>query len=90
MAAGKFGVGDLELVLKTLVTDRAESTRRGDLLAVPGVEITHAAKRDYGMVAKALDAKVVYVHGTIVEPVGLGTNNAVAVLPMWIFWPILG
>ena len=40
--------------------------------------------------AKALDAKVVYVHGTIVEPVGLGTNNAVAVLPMWIFWPILG
>ena len=48
---------------------------------------------DYGMVAqaaKALDAKVVYVHGTIVEPVGLGTNNAVAVLPMWIFWPILG
>ena len=62
-------------------------------MAVPGEESTHVPKRDYGMVAqaaKALGTKVVYVHETIVQPVGSATNDAVAALPMWIFWSTLG
>ena len=74
------GVGNLELVVKTLVTDCAEATKRWDILAVPGVEITHVPKDDIGMVAQAakeLGAKLVNVHGeTIVEPVEPGTNEA--------------
>ncbi len=74
------GVGNLELVVKTLVTDCAAATKRWDILAVPGVEITHVPKDDIGMVAQAakeLGAKLVNVHGeTIVEPVEPGTNEA--------------
>jgi len=74
------GVGNLELVVKTLVADCAEATKRWDILAVPGVEITHVPKEDIGMVAQAakeLGAKLVNVHGeTIVEPVEPGTNEA--------------
>jgi len=74
------GVGNLELVVKTLVTDCAEATKRWDILAVPGVEITHVPKDDIAMVAQAakeLGAKLVNVHGeTIVEPVEPGTNEA--------------
>ena len=74
------GIGNLELVVKTLVTDCAEATKRWDILAVPGVEITHVPKEDIDMVARAakeMGAKLVNVHGeTIVEPVEPGTNEA--------------
>ncbi len=74
------GIGNLELVVKTLVTDCAEATKRWDILAVPGVEITHVPKDDIDMVARAakeMGAKLVNVHGeTIVEPVEPGTNEA--------------
>lgn len=74
------GVGNLELVVKTLVQDCAEATRRWDILALPGVEITHVPKEDIDLVArtaKELGAKLVTVHGeTIVEPVEPGTNEA--------------
>ena len=80
--------------VKTLVTERAEATKRWDILAVPGVEIGPVFKEDIGIVAQAaneLGAKLVNVHGeTIVEPVEPGTNEAVAALPIWIFWPNLG
>lgn len=74
------GVGNLELVVKTLVKDCAQATERWDILALPGVEITHVPKDDIDMVARAaksLGAKLVTVHGeTIVEPVEPGTNGA--------------
>ncbi len=74
------GVGNLELVVKTLVKDCAEATKRWDILALPGVEITHVPKEDIDLVARAakdLGARLVTVHGeTIVEPVEPGTNDA--------------
>ncbi len=74
------GVGNLEWVVKTLVKDCAEATKRWDIVAVPGVEITHVPKEDIDMVARAakeLGARLVTVHGeTIVEPVEPGTNEA--------------
>lgn len=74
------GVGNLEWVVKTLVKDCAEATKRWDIVAVPGVEITHVPKEDIDLVArtaKELGARLVTVHGeTIVEPVEPGTNEA--------------
>lgn len=74
------GPGNLEYVLKTLVKDCELASRRWDILALPGVEITYAPKEDIDMMARdarALGAKVVNVHGeTVVEPVEPGTNFA--------------
>ena len=74
------GVGNLEWVVKTLIKDCAEATKRWDILALPGVEITHVPKEDIDMLARTareLGAKLVTVHGeTIVEPVEPGTNQA--------------
>jgi histidinol phosphatase-like PHP family hydrolase len=74
------GVGNLEFVVSALVKDCEEATKRWDILAVPGVEITHVPKDDIDLVArtaKELGAKLVTVHGeTIVEPVEPGTNEA--------------
>jgi putative hydrolase len=74
------GLGNLEIVVETLVTDCAAATKRWDILAIPGVEITHVPKEDIDMVARAakdLGAQLVAVHGeTIVEPVEPGTNEA--------------
>ena len=74
------GFGNLEYVVKTLVAECANGTKRWDILAMPGVEITHVPKDDIDMVArmaKELGAKLVAVHGeTIVEPVEPGTNEA--------------
>ncbi len=74
------GLGNVEYVVKTLVTDCRAASSRWDILALPGVEITHVPKEDIDEVAraaKALGAKVVVVHGeTPVEPVEPGTNRA--------------
>ena len=74
------GLGNLEYVIKTLVVDCAQATRRWDILALPGVEITHVPKEDIDLVAKTakeMGAKLVAVHGeTPVEPVEPGTNQA--------------
>ena len=74
------GVGNLEWIVKTLIKDCALATQRWDILALPGVEITHVPKEDIDLVArtaKELGAKLVAVHGeTIVEPVEPGTNEA--------------
>ena len=74
------GVGNLEYVVKTLVKDCAEACKRWEILAIPGVEITHVPKEDIDLVArtaKELGARLVTVHGeTIVEPVEPGTNEA--------------
>ena len=74
------GPGNLELVLKTLIKDCEMASRRWDILALPGVEITHVPKEDIDLLAneaRHMGAKVVNVHGeTIVEPVEPGTNLA--------------
>ena len=74
------GLGNVEYVLKILVIDCEQATKRWDILALPGVEITHVPKHDIDLVArtaKEMGAKLVAVHGeTPVEPVEPGTNEA--------------
>ena len=76
------GAGNLEQVLKTLITDCAVASKRWDILALPGVEITHTPIEDINNLAheaKKMGAKIVNVHGeTLVEPVVSGTNMAAA------------
>ena len=74
------GIGNVESVVKTLVQDCKMASERWDILALPGVEITHVPKDDIHLVAqeaKGWGARLVVVHGeTIVEPVEPGTNRA--------------
>ena len=74
------GPGNMEFILKTLIKDCEMASKRWDILALPGVEITHTPKEDIDLLAKearTLGAKVVNVHGeTVVEPVEPGTNHA--------------
>ena len=74
------GAGNLEGIITALVKDCAMATERWDILALPGVEITHVPKEDIDLIArtaKELGAKLVAVHGeTMVEPVDPGTNEA--------------
>ena len=74
------GVGYLERIIKEIAEDCALARQHWDIIAIPGVELTHlpppaiceAAKR-----AKELGAWLVVVHGeSIVEPVEKGTNSA--------------
>ena len=74
------GPGNLEHVLAVLKKDCEMATSRWDILALPGVEITHTPKEEIDLLARearAMGAKVVNVHGeTVVEPVEPGTNLA--------------
>lgn len=74
------GPGNLEFVVKTLARDCAAASKRWDILALPGVEITYTPIDDIDAVAaeaRALGAKMINVHGeTVVEPVEPGTNLA--------------
>ncbi|MFH1141498.1 MAG: histidinol phosphate phosphatase domain-containing protein [Chloroflexota bacterium] len=72
------GLATQERVIPVLVEECARAMTRWEIIAIPGVEITHvpaslipeAAER-----AKALGARLVVVHGeTIVEPVEPGSN----------------
>ena len=81
------GLGNIEFVVKTLVADCKMATNRWDILALPGVEITHVPKDDIDLAArtaKEMGAKLVVVHGeTVVEPVEPGTNDA-AIRSRWV------
>ena len=74
------GPGNVEFILKTLKKECDAANRRWDILALPGVEITHCPKDEIDSLARearAMGAKVVNVHGeTIMEPVEPGTNLA--------------
>ena len=63
------------------------ANKRWDILAMPGVEITHVPKEDIDLAArtaKEMGAKLVTVHGeTPVEPVEPGTNEA-AIRSPWV------
>ncbi|MBI4200403.1 MAG: histidinol phosphate phosphatase domain-containing protein [Chloroflexi bacterium] len=74
------GLADQERIIPILVEECAHAAARWEIIAIPGVELTHvpvdlipeAARR-----AKALGARLIVVHGeTIVEPVEPGTNKA--------------
>ena len=74
------GVGYLERIIKETAEDCALAKEHWDIIAIPGVELTHlppaaiceAAKR-----AKEFGAWLVVVHGeSIIEPVEKGTNSA--------------
>lgn len=81
------GLGNVEFVVKTLAVDCDIANKRWDILALPGVEITHVPKDDIDLVArtaKEMGAKLVAVHGeTPVEPVEPGTNEA-AIRSPWV------
>ena len=74
------GPGNMEFILKTLIADCEMASSRWDILALPGVEITHTPSEDIDRLAREcrrLGAAVVNVHGeTITEPVVEGTNLA--------------
>lgn len=74
------GPGNVEFILKTLKKECDVANRRWDILALPGVEITHCPKDEIDSLAqeaRAMGAKVVNVHGeTVMEPVEPGTNLA--------------
>ena len=74
------GPGNMEFILKTLIADCEMANRRWDILALPGVEITHTPSEDIDRLAiecHRIGATVVNVHGeTITEPVVEGTNLA--------------
>ncbi len=72
------GLAGQERVIPLLVEECARAMQSWDIIAIPGVEITHVPS---GLVAeaaekaKSLGARLVAVHGeTIVEPVEPGTN----------------
>ena len=79
------GMGSLERLIRETVEDCRVAREHWNIVAIPGVELTHlpahaiaqAAKR-----AKELGAWIVVVHGeTIVEPVEKGTNLAAVESP---------
>ena len=79
------GMGSLERLIREIVEDCRIAREHWDIVAIPGVELTHlpaqaiaqAAKR-----AKELGAWIVVVHGeTVVEPVEKGTNLAAVQSP---------
>ena len=50
------GPGNMEMVLKMLKTDCRAASERWDVLALPGVEITHCPKEDIDRLAKEAKA----------------------------------
>jgi len=73
-------VGDLERIVPEIVQVCAIARKYWDILAIPGIELTHLPAKAIGKIAekaKNLGAWIVVVHGeTIVEPVEKGTNLA--------------
>ncbi len=73
------GLATQERVVSVLVEECERAMSQWDIIAIPGVEITHvpnALIAEAAQRAKALGARLVVVHGeTIVEPVELGTNS---------------
>lgn len=79
------GPGSLSRVIGEIQRDCALARKHWDILALPGVELTHlppAAIPEAAREARQLGAAVVVVHGeTLVEPVAEGTNLAAAQCP---------
>jgi putative hydrolase len=71
---------NIDFILPRIIKVCLKITEKGNIKALPGVEITHVAPVDIAALAdeaKKMGAKIVIVHGeTIVEPVPAGTNLA--------------
>lgn len=74
------GLEDHQHIVSILVKECAALSKELDIVAIPGVEITHVPKNKIDQAARnarELGAQIVIVHGeTIVEPVEEGTNLA--------------
>lgn len=74
------GLGDQERILEVLVKACEIATKEFNILAIPGVELTHVPQHkinEAALQAKQLGAQIVLVHGeTIKEPVEEGTNES--------------
>lgn len=74
------GPGTMERIIRETVTACALARSHWDILAIPGIELTHLPPTsidDAARQAKEAGAWLVIVHGeTIVEPVEKGTNLA--------------
>lgn len=72
--------GDMQRIVPELVQVCALARKYWDILAIPGIELTHAPAKSIANLAKEakkLGVWIVVVHGeTIVEPVEKGTNLA--------------
>ena len=79
------GMGSLERLIRETVEDCRVAREHWNILAIPGVELTHLPARAIAQAAKRakeLGAWIVVVHGeTIVEPVEKGTNLAAVESP---------
>jgi len=71
------GLGSLERIIKEIAEDCNIANAHWDIVAIPGIELTHLPPS-----AIAEGAKIVVVHGeTITEPVEKGTNLAAVQSP---------
>lgn len=72
------GLGSLERIIGEITEDCQAASAHWNIIAIPGVELTHLPARDIAPAAKRakqLGAQLVVVHGeSIVEPVERGTN----------------
>lgn len=79
------GVGYLDRLIREVTEDCALATQQWDIIAIPGVELTHLPPLticEAAQHAKELGARLVIVHGeSIVEPVEEGTNAAAVQCP---------
>jgi len=79
------GLGSLERLISEITRDCSLARKHWDIVAIPGVELTHLPPAAIGQAArqaKEMGARVVVVHGeSIVEPVEAGTNLAAVQSP---------
>lgn len=72
------GLGTIEGVVRALILECQLVEKHWDIVAIPGVEITHVPPKaiaEVAQFAKEMGAKLVVVHGeTLAEPVEAGTN----------------
>jgi putative hydrolase len=77
--------GSMERIIEENVKVCALARAHWDILAIPGIELTHipaAAIAEHARLAKELGAWIVVVHGeTITEPIEKGTNLAALTSP---------
>ena len=69
-----------DFIIPRLIKVCLKITQKGNITALPGLELTHVDPRDIAELAseaRKLGAKIIVVHGeTLVEPVPAGTNKA--------------
>jgi len=71
---------NFDFIIPRLIKVCLKITEKGNITALPGIELTHVDPRDIAALAREsrkMGAKIIVVHGeTLVEPVPAGTNLA--------------